>query len=218
MGKEKKELLNEPLSSLTHLIGALLSIIALVILIITAVDKGTVWHVVGFSIFGAGLILLYSASTLFHFFNRFTRTKKVFERIDHSMIFVLIAATYTPVCLTLLRGPWGWTVFGIVWAIAIAGISLKSSGVMMGKRLSTSIYVGMGWIVIIAIYPLLKLISIEAFSWLFAGGISYTVGAVFYHLGEKIPRRRMFDLHEIFHLLVLAGSFLHFWFILKYLF
>ncbi len=214
----EKEFLNEPLSSLIHFIGALLSIAALIVLIALAATKGTAWHVVGFSIFGAGLILLYSASALFHFFNISTKAKRVFGRIDHSMIFVLIAATYTPICLTILRGIWGWSILGVVWAIAATGISLKSSGVMMNKWLSTSIFIGMGWIMLIATYPLLKVISFQGFLWLLIGGISYTIGAAFYVLGEKMPRKRMFDYHEIFHLFVLAGSICHFWFMIHYLF
>lgn len=210
---------NEPLSSLLHLIGACLSVIALIILVGYALVYGTVWHVVGFSIFGAALILLYTASTLFHFFRIGSKVKNIFLRIDHSFIYILIAATYTPVCLTVLRGPWGWSILGIVWTMAALGITLKARGIGIFGWFSTVIYVIMGWVIVVAIFPLLKVISLSGFLWLLFGGISYTVGALFFGLDIKYPRKSnwSFGFHELFHVFVMVGSFLHFWFMMNYL-
>ena len=217
--KKNIEFKNEPISSILHLIGALLSIAALVILIVYASLHGTAWHIIGFSIFGVALILLYTASTLFHFFKTDSKAKEVFLRIDHSLIFVLIAATYTPVCLTVLRGSWGWSIFGVVWAIALAGIVIKSCGFGIKGWFSTVIYIFMGWVMVIAIFPLLKVIPLAGFLWLLFGGIFYTVGALFFGLDVKYPRKKNwgFGFHELFHVFVMLGSFSHFWFIMNYL-
>ncbi|PLW79383.1 hemolysin [Candidatus Woesearchaeota archaeon] len=207
---------NEPLSAWTHLIGALLSIAALVLMIVFASIKSTVWHIVSYSIFGTSLILLYLASTIFHFIRRDVKAKKLFERIDHSMIYVLIAGTYTPILLVPLRGALGWTLFGIIWGIAILGVVLKST-INMKEWFSTLLYVLMGWLIIFAIKPLLENIGILAFFWLLIGGIAYTIGAVFYYIDTKKEKGVLFGHHEIFHIFVMIGSFSHFWVMLKYL-
>ena len=208
---------NEPLSSLTHFIGFLLSIAGLVLLIVVASSLKTVWHVVTFSIFGASLILLYLASTLYHFFPAKSKAKRIFKKIDHSFIYILIAGTYTPVCLTVLRGGWGWSIFGIIWGLAILGIIIKSTNLKINCSVSTLIYILMGWIILIALFPLINSISKTGLIVLLLGGIFYTIGTIFYALDKTIPRTRWFGMHEIFHLFVLAGSFSHFWFMLKYL-
>lgn len=217
--KQKTYSFNEPLSSLTHLVGAVFSVAALVILIVYAVIYGTAWHVVSFTIFGAALVLLYTSSTLFHFFSVFSKAKTVFQRIDHSMIYVLIAATYTPLCLTVFRGAWGWSIFGVVWGLAVLGIIFKSCGIGFGSKISAILYILMGWLMVVAIYPLLKVISLAGFFWILAGGIFYTVGVLFFGLEKIFPRKSKwsFGMHEIFHLFVLAGSFSHFWFVINYL-
>jgi len=208
---------NEPLSSLTHFIGFLLSIAGLVLLIVFASLSGTAWHIVAFSIFGTSLILLYLASTLYHFFPKESNAKRIFRKIDYSFIYILIAGTYTPVCLTVLRGGWGWSLFGIVWALAILGVILELINVEVKGWVSTIIYIFMGWIILITLLPLINSISGKGFLILFMGGVSYTAGAIFFALDKIVPRTRWFGMHEIFHFFVLVGSFLHFWFILKYL-
>lgn len=207
---------NEPVSSITHLVGASLSIIGLVFLVIISALKGNVWHIISFSIFGAALVLLYLASTLYHFFDINTKAKNVFRRIDHSMIYVLIAATYTPVCLTALRGVWGWSILVVIWTIAITGISLKSSGVMMKGGLSMISYILMGWVIVIAIFPLSKIIPLSNILWLLLGGIFYTIGASFFYF-EKEEQKKIWGPHETFHIFVILGSVAHYVFVIKYL-
>lgn len=202
---------NEPYSSLTHFVGVLLSIAGLVLMVVYAVKYSSTAHIVGFSIFGASLIMLYSASTIYHILPITTKWKKILQRIDHSMIFVLIAGTYTPICLTLPDRAWGWSLFGVVWGVAVLGIILKSTGIMMRGWISTFLYIAMGWLALIAIYPLMQWLTTEALIWLFIGGAFYTIGCIFYALDKKIGMPRWFGMHEIFHLFVLAGSISHFW-------
>jgi hemolysin III len=207
---------NEPTSSLLHFIAALLSIAGLVLLIIFAALKATAWHVIGFSIFGATLILLYFASTIYHFASKSKKAKKVLEKIDHAMIYVLIAGTYTPICLTALRGPLGWSILGVIWGLAALGIVFSTLG-GLNKIIETIIYVVMGWIIVFAMFPLLETIQLGGFAWLLLGGVFYTIGAVVYAIDNKFPTKsRWFTLHELFHLLVMAGSFSHFWVMLHY--
>lgn len=195
-------------SAISHLVGAALSVVVLIFLIVFAVKKGTAWHIVGFSIFGASLILLYTMSCIYHFFHVDSRARKVLQRIDHASIYILIAGTYTPVCLTVLRGPWGWTMLAIIWSIAIAGILIKLLH-HMHPVLSTVIYVVMGWLIAIAVIPLSHLIPFAAIVWLFVGGIFYTVGAFFYYLDHMRPYHGWFNWHDVFHILVILGSVSH---------
>ena len=205
---------NEPLSGITHLIGTILGIAGLIILIVLAVRHASVWHIVGFSIFGASLILLYLSSTLYHLI---PIRREIFRKIDHSMIFVLIAGTYTPLCITVLRGGMGWSIFGIVWGIAIIGIIMKiTSSRPIKPWVSTLIYIAMGWIMIVAISPLSKILPAGAIFLLFTGGILYTIGTIFYGLGRRSGVKRIFGMHEIFHLFVLTGSFSHYLLMIKY--
>lgn len=207
---------NEPGSATIHLIGLLLSIAALTLLVVFAAIYSTAWHVVGFSIFGTSLILLYLASTLYHFFHVTSKAKEIFKKIDHAMIHILIAGTYTPICLVAIRGAWGWSLFGIIWGLAITGILLKIL-INIKPWISAMIYLFMGWIIIIAFVPLGKSIPSEGLWWLFAGGIFYTIGVLLLGLDRIVPRTRWFGMHEIFHIFVLAGSFSHFWLMLKYI-
>jgi len=208
---------NEPLSALTHLAGVLLSIVGLVLMIVFAVKYGQAIHVVGFVIFGASLILLYSASTAYHFLPIATKAKRVLQRIDHSMIFVLIAGTYTPICLAIPDKAWGWSLFGVVWGIAVLGIILKSTGIMMRGWVSTLLYIVMGWLALIAIYPLMQWLTTGALVWLFVGGAFYTIGCIFYALDKRVHRTQWFGMHEVFHVFVLAGSVSHFWLMFRYI-
>jgi len=209
--------LREPVNGLTHLAGVILSMVGLIVMILAAVRYGTVWHVVAFSIFGTSLILLYSASALHHLLPLSERGVSILERIDHIMIFVLIAGTYTPFCLIPLRGAWGWSLFGIIWGLALAGIMFKIFWMDAPRWLSTSIYLLMGWVVLIAFYPLVISLPGGALSWLAMGGLIYSVGAVIYAFKWPNPFPKVLDYHGIWHLLVLAGSFCHFWAIFSYI-
>lgn len=211
--KIKKQ--NEPLASLTHFLGFLLSIAALVLLVIFAVMKGTVWHVVAYSIFGSSMILLYAASAWYHFVDARGDWKSTLRKLDHSMIYILIAGTYTPISLIILSGGWGWSIFGVAWALALAGIAFKISKLNFQGLKSVLFYIFMGWLVLIAFFPLLKLLPLAGWFWLILGGVCYTLGTVFFGLDKIVKRNRWFGLHEIFHLFVIAGSFCHFWLMIK---
>ncbi|MDS1029126.1 hemolysin III family protein [Bacillota bacterium LX-D] len=208
--------IKDPVSGLSHLFGVILSIVGLVFLIITSVIKGSVWHTVSYSIFGASLILLYTASSLYHLLPLKQNITMILKRIDHIMIFILIAGTYTPICLVPLRGPWGWSLFGCVWGIALLGLIMKIFWINAPRWFSTVLYVFMGWLIIIALLPLIKVIPPSGMAWLVAGGVFYTIGALIY--GIKRPNiTRYFGFHELFHFFVLAGSFSHYWLMYRFL-
>lgn len=211
------EIENEPLSALIHLVGLFGSIVALIIMIVLAVIHGTAMHIVGFTIFGASLIFLYTASFFYHSFPKNTKIKEVFLRIDHSMIFFLIAGSYTPICLTIDNRPMGWSLFGIIWLISIMGIVLKSVGIKIKPWKSTVIYILLGLLLLIAIYPLYHWLPARALVWLFGGGLLYIVGAMFFILEDYIPRKRKFDMHEIWHIFVMVASFSHWYLMVKYI-
>lgn len=191
----KEEIAN----SITHGIGFLLSIPALVMLIINAVETDNPWRIVSFSIFGATTIILYLCSTLLHSITH-EKVKDFFEILDHSSIYLLIAGTYTPFVLVAIRGGLGWTLFGIVWALAIIGIVFKCYYVKKYIVTSTILYVIMGWLIVMAIVPLYHAIGTTGFMLLVGGGLLYTIGSIFYVM-QKIPY-----FHAIWHLFVLAGS------------
>ncbi len=205
---EKKE---EIINVATHGIGFLLSIAALVLLVVFASIYGNAWHIVSYSIYGASLVVLYLASTLFHWSTKPKRRLRL-NIFDHASIYILIAGTYTPLLLVTLRGPWGWSLFGVIWGMAIIGIVLKFFFTGRFNKLSTGAYVIMGWVAIIAIKPLIANLSTPGLIWLSIGGLSYSIGAVIYLL-NKIPYN-----HAIFHLFVLGGSIAHFvtifWYVL----
>lgn len=206
----------DPVNGFTHLAGALLSVAALVTLVYLASRKGTHWHVVSFAIFGASLILLYTASTLYHLLPLTEKGVRNLKRVDHMMIYVLIAGTYTPICLIALRGVWGWSILAAIWALAVLGVIMKIVWLNAPRWLSTLFYVIMGWLVVIAFPPLLKAMPPGGIFYLAAGGVMYTVGAVIY--GIKKPNIiKGFGFHEIFHLFVMAGSFNHFWMMYRYI-
>lgn len=210
--------LRDPFSGLTHLAGALLSIVGLVLLVLKAVNYGDIRHVVSFSIFGASLILLYTASALYHLLPLSPKGILFLRRIDHMMIFVLIAGTYTPVCLIPLQGGWGYSLLVGVWLLAVVGMVLKIFWMGAPRWISTLLYVVMGWLVVVAFWPLLQTLPLGGLIWMALGGLFYTVGAVFY--GTKWPPNLIpgwFGFHEVFHLFVMAGSFSHFWLMDKYI-
>ena len=189
-------------NSLTHGLGAGLSVAGLVLLVVRSAQHGNTWHVVSTAIFGASLVLLYAASTLYHSL-RGERLKQVLQKFDHAAIFLLIAGTYTPFVLVTLRGPWGWSLFGVVWGLAVAGVTLKFWLAGRFRLISTLIYLAMGWLVMVAIKPLVAALPAGGLKLLFAGGLCYTGGAAFY-LWKHLPFH-----HAIWHLWVLGGSACH---------
>lgn len=192
----------EVVNAVTHGIGVALSIPALVVMVVWASVHGDAWSVVGVSVFGATLVALYLTSTLYHALVA-TRARGLFRVLDHSAIFLLIAGTYTPVALVTLRGPWGWTLFGLIWAMATAGIVAKAVLLDRMRVVSSVLYVAMGWLVLIAVRPLVRDAPPGLLAWLVAGGLCYTAGVAFY------TRRSLRYHHAIWHLFVLAGSACH---------
>lgn len=207
----------DPLSALSHFIGVILSLFAVVSLVQKANQTGSLLHVLAFGIFGFSLVLLYSASTIYHIIEKPEWLSNTLQRIDHMMIFVLIAGTYTPICLIPLGGTLGLTILSIIWSIAILGILFKIFWMNAPRWIYTGVYIAMGWLIVLAIFPLIRALSAKAIGWLLAGGISYTLGAILY--GAKWPKLKSkhFGFHEIFHLFVLLGSFCHFILIYRYI-
>lgn len=202
--------LREPGSALTHLAGVLLSLVALGVLIERSVRSGQAWQMVSFPIFGASLLLLYTASTLYHSLRLSPRGLLALRKLDHTMIFLLIAGSYTPFCLGPLWGRLGWTLLVLVWTIAAAGIVLKLCWMSAPRWLSTGIYLGMGWLVVLALPPLVRSLTPACLAWLLTGGVLYTIGAAFYGTKWPNPWPGRFGFHEIWHLFVLGGSMSHF--------
>ncbi len=199
MNEETYNWKEEIANAITHGLGFLLSIPAFVMLILQAVDKHSAWYLVTFTIFGASTILLYLCSTLLHSFKP-SKARRIFAIMDHSAIYLLIAGTYTPLMLISMRGTMGWTIFSVIWILAIIGIVFKCFFINRFKLLSTFFYVLMGWLIMIVIQPLHHQISGSGFTFLFVGGLFYTIGAVFYSW-NKLPYN-----HAIWHLFVMAGS------------
>jgi hemolysin III len=192
----------EKLNAWTHLVGAVLATIGAVWLLVMASLHGDVWKVVSMAIYGVTLVTLYSASTVYHSVRG--RAKVIMQKVDHFSIYLLIAGSYTPFCLVTLRGPWGWTLFGIVWGLALIGILQEIKPRSEARIMSLVIYAVMGWIVLVAVKPLLAALGTAGFTWLAAGGVLYTVGIIFF------ARDHITHWHGIWHLFVVAGSLLHF--------
>jgi len=210
-------ILRDPFSGISHLVAAFLSVGALGVLTAFAAVYGKAMHIVTFSIFGFTMFLMYTSSSLYHLLPLKDKGLKVFRRIDHIMIFLFIAGSYTPICLVGLKGTWGWAIFGVAWGLALMGVVLKSVWLTAPRWFSTAVYILMGWMSIIAIHPLTQAFSTTALVWFFMGGISYTVGAVVYVIKKPDPFPGTFGFHEIWHLFVIAGSFCHFWLILRHI-
>ena len=196
-------------NSVSHGVGFLLALGAAPLLVRAAVQRGSASGIVGASVFAATVVLLYLASTLYHALPP-NRAKRVFRILDHGAVFLLIAGTYTPFTLGVLRGAWGWTLFGVVWSLAAVGIVLTAARGIRYPRLATGVYLGMGWLVVIAIRPLWLRLPFTGLLWLVAGGIAYTVGVRF------LAAKRMRYSHFVWHLLVLVGSACHFVAVLRY--
>lgn len=195
--------------SVTHGLGLLLSLWGLTILVAAASLRGDVWHIVGCSIFGTTLVLLYAASTLYHA-TPGSRAKRVFQRFDHAAIFLLIAGTYTPFTLVSLRGGWGWTLLALVWALAILGIVLQVTVPSWAKRISVPLYLAMGWLGVFAAEPLARSVHPDGLTLLILGGVTYTLGVIFY-AWRRLPYN-----HAVWHVFVMAGSVCHFSCVLGY--
>jgi hemolysin III len=207
---ERPQSLGEEIAnSVSHGLGLLAGLAAFPVLVIVAQQRGTTAGIVGSSVFAATVVLLYLSSTLYHAVTA-ARAKRVLQVIDHSAIYLLIAGTYTPFTLGVLRGPWGWTLFGLVWGIAAVGMLLKAVGGVRYNGLSTLVYVAMGWLILIALDPAWHLVPKWGLAWLLAGGIAYTAGAAFY-LAERIKY-----FHFVWHLFVVAGTACHFVAVLWY--
>lgn len=207
-----KQHIKDPGSAITHFIGMLMAIFAAVPLLIRAAHEPGRIYVVSLAIYAASLILLYAASTTYHTFDLSEKINTLLKKIDHMMIFILIAGSYTPICLLVLKGRTGIALLSLVWGIAIAGILIKAFWVFCPKWVSSVLYIGMGWTCVLAFTQILNSMSAAAFGWLLAGGIIYTIGGVIYAL--KLPifnsRHKNFGSHEIFHLFVMGGSACHF--------
>ena len=195
--------IEEKINIISHAIGFILSIVALVLLVRHAKLHGDVWHIVSFIIFGASLIILYAASTFYHSAKK-PELRSRLKIIDHASIYVLIAGSYTPFTLVTLQGTIGWVIFTTSWGLALTGIILKLFFTGRYNLISTIMYLLMGWVIIFAIKPLINNLPLEGLLWLFAGGMSYTIGAVLYSI-KKIKFN-----HALFHMFVLIGSFCHF--------
>jgi hemolysin III len=196
-------------NSVIHGIGLVLAIAGLAVLTAFASLYGDAWHIVSCSIFGASLILLYTTSTLYHSIP-LPRVKAVLRTLDHAAIFILIAGTYTPFLLVSLRGPWGWTLFALIWGMALVGVALRIGPGRHSRWLSLGLYLGMGWAIVVAVKPLLNSVAPGGLALLLAGGLAYTVGVVFY-VWQRLPYH-----HAIWHGFVLTGSVLHYFAILLY--
>lgn len=199
----------ERFNAISHLLGAVLALSGLVVLVVLAALKGDPWKVVSFTVYGGTLFLLYTLSTLYHSLRG--RAKAIFQKLDHIAIYLLIAGTYTPFTLITLRGAWGWSLFGAVWGLATLGIVVDTLHRDGPRVLQMIIYLSMGWLVLIALYPLIENFPAGGLTWLVIGGLLYTGGIVFYALDEKVRHA-----HGIWHLFVLAGSICHYFSILLY--
>ena len=200
----------EKFNSVTHLVGAALAIAALSILVTVATLEGDITKVVSFAIYGSTLVLLYGFSTIYHSI-RNRRAKAILQKLDHNAIYLLIAGTYTPIALVTLNGTWGWTLFGISWALALIGIAQELTLGRKTRRLSMVLYVLMGWLALVALQPLVEAMPLPGLAWLVGGGVVYSGGIYFYALGDHCKHY-----NGIWHLFVLGGSVCHFFCMLLY--
>ena len=193
----------ERMNAWTHLVGAVLAAVGAIWMLVLASLQGDPWKVVSVAIYGVTLMLLYSVSTVYH--STRGRMKVIMRKLDHLSIYLLIAGSYTPFCLVTLRGPWGWSLFGVVWGLAVLGMLQEIKPRSEARILSIVIYAVMGWVVLVAIKPLLALLGPTGFAWLATGGVLYTVGIIFFALDHRLRHA-----HGIWHLFVIGGSLLHF--------
>lgn len=206
---ETRDVVEELANSITHGIGLALSVVGLVALVALSIVRGDAWHIAGCTTFGVTLVLLYAASTMYHTFHA-PRLKRILKVFDHTAIFLLIAGTYTPFTLVNLRGFWGWILFVLVWSLCIFGIVWKSFHAERFPIVSVLLYIAMGWIVLIAVKPLLAAVPLSGIAWLLAGGLFYMVGVLFYAV-KRVPYN-----HAIWHVFVMGGSICHYFAVMFY--
>ena len=199
----------EKFNAWTHLVGAILAAIGAVWMLVIAMLDGDIWKIVSVAVYGVALVLLYSASTVYHSVRG--RAKVIMQKVDHFSIYLLIAGSYTPFCLVTLHGAWGWTLFGIVWALAIIGILQEIKPRSEARVMSIVIYAVMGWIVLVAVRPLIAALGMAGFVWLALGGAAYSLGIIFFAFDTRVRH-----FHGVWHLFVIAGSLLHFVAISRY--
>lgn len=217
MMKNLRRYIREPVNTLTHGAGAIFAVAGLVALLYEAMQHESLSQLIAFSMFGLSMVLLYTASALYHALPVKEKTLLLLQKLDHSMIYVLIAGTYTPICLLVLEGGWKWGLFVTVWTLAAVGIIKKFLWMSAPRWLSTGFYLGMGWLAIITFPTLIEKLPIAFLVWIGIGGMAYTLGAIIYGIQKPNPFPNWFGHHEIWHLFVLAGTFSHFWAIYQYL-
>lgn len=208
-----KKRLREPISGLTHLVGVVLAVVALVVLL--AATAGRVDQFVAFGIFGCSLIALYSASALYHLLPVSQAAVARLRRLDHMTIFILIAGTYTPICVLALED--GWGLLGLVWTLALCGVVLKLLWMDAPRWLSVGLYLAMGWVALVAASAIFRAVPSGGIAWIVGGGLVYSAGALIYGLKRPNPVPGVFGFHELWHLFVMAGSACHFWVMLRYI-
>ena len=204
--------IKDPGSTVTHFIGVLFALIGAIPLLMKASQHSNPVYLISMAIFMLSMALLYAASTTYHSLDLSERTNRILRKIDHMMIFILIAGTYTPICLIVLQGSTGYRLLTVVWGIALGGIIIKACWITCPKWFSSILYIAMGWVCALAFAKIVRALPTAAFVWLLAGGIIYTVGGIIYALKLKIfnSRHKNFGSHEIFHLFVMAGSVCHY--------
>lgn len=207
---------NEPISALIHIIGLLFSIIGFIFLMFFTKEYGTLLHFIGFFVFGISLILLYIVSVAYHSFPKFSRFKKLLRRMDHIMIYIFMASTYTPICLTIDNRNCGWGLFAVSWGFAITGIVVKIADIKIKEWISVMMYVIFGLLILSVIIPVLQWLPKSGIGFLYGGGSFYLIGVIFYVLEDYGLKALKIDFHAIWHLFVIAGSFSHAWLMFKY--
>jgi hemolysin III len=216
-GPKTRKRLREPVNGLTHLTGGLLASIGLIVLLVTAASEGRTDQLVAFGIFGFSLITLYSASALYHLLPLSPLGVARLRRVDHMSIFLLIAGTYTPFCLLALDGGWQVALLCLIWGLALCGILLKLLWMGAPRWLSVALYLGMGWVALVAAPALFRAVPAGGMAWVLAGALVYSAGALIYWLKRPNPVPGVFGFHELWHLFVMAGSACHFWAVLGYI-
>jgi len=216
-GPKTKKRLRDPINGLTHLAGALLASMGLIVLLGTAASEGRVDQLVAFGIFGFSLIALYTASTLYHLLPLSPAGIARLRRVDHMTIFLLIAGTYTPFCLLALHGAWRVGLLSLIWVLALCGVLLKLFWMEAPRWLSVALYLGMGWVAVVAAPALFRAVPIGGMLWVLAGALVYSAGALVYGLKRPNFVPGVFEFHELWHLFVVAGSACHFWAVLRYI-
>ncbi|BEP27796.1 PAQR family membrane homeostasis protein TrhA [Helicovermis profundi] len=209
--------IKEPVNTITHLIGAILSLIALGLMLFKSITNGSSIEIISSIIFGLSLIALYTASTIYHWIKCSKKTNLLLKKLDHSMIYVLIAGSYTPISLLAIKGKLGFYVLLAIWTLAILGIITKLFWINAPRWIYTSFYLGLGWLAVFFIMPIVETVHMTGFLLLLGGGLSYSIGAVIYAIKSDKFKFSVFGFHEIFHLFILFGSFLHYMLVSQFL-